>query len=347
LKEPIVYTYPVNISFVRNDLALLKKHFSVVDFFFNPSPKWTTPFFLLYQFFFLLFHAPGKKAFVTQYHSLLPGMMARLLGKPHLIIPGGTDGVYFPEINYGNYRKFMLRKFTHWSYLRSTHLAPVADELMDWDYSYYETLIKKQGIYNLYKGTKAPFTTLFYGYDPQKFFCDSPKKPGSVLTVSQMGPQNFFRKGIDLLLDLARENPDCTFTLVGDQPGMKYPSPPPNFRILPFIPYDELQKIYRESEFYYQVSICEGFPSAVCEAMLCECIPIVSDVGAMPLIVGDTGFILEKRESDKLKEIFREALNTNRPELGKKARKRIMENFPPETRNKLVELIKNLIKAGA
>jgi glycosyltransferase involved in cell wall biosynthesis len=83
----------------------------------------------------------------------------------------------------------------------------------------------------------------------------------------------------------------------------------------------------------------EGFPSAPCEAMLCECIPITSNVGALPLIVGDAGFILDRKDPEKLKELFKQALASNVDDLGKKARRRIIAKFPVGERNKLVDIL--------
>jgi glycosyltransferase involved in cell wall biosynthesis len=83
----------------------------------------------------------------------------------------------------------------------------------------------------------------------------------------------------------------------------------------------------------------EGFPSAPCEAMLCECVPITSNVAALPHIVGDTGFILTKKNPDELETLMRTALNSDVTALGKRARQRIMDLFPKTVRSKLIEVI--------
>jgi glycosyltransferase involved in cell wall biosynthesis len=154
-----------------------------------------------------------------------------------------------------------------------------------------------------------------------------------------MNPANFYRKGIDLILETAKTYTEATFTIIGDSKGMSYGEIPENVKIMPFVPYEKLRQEYAKHEFYFQLSLMEGFPSAPCEAMLCECIPITSNVGALPTIVGDTGFILEKKNFAMLSAMVKDALNSDKSTLAKNARKRIVTNFPPETRLKLVEVI--------
>jgi len=75
----------------------------------------------------------------------------------------------------------------------------------------------------------------------------------------------------------------------------------------------------------------EGFPNALCEAMLCGCIPVGSDVAAIPEIIGDTGYILRKRSVALLRELLNNA-DSSQSELKSSPRTRIKENFPIERR---------------
>lgn len=142
---------------------------------------------------------------------------------------------------------------------------------------------------------------------------------------------------------MALKFPDFIFTIVGNTPEMKYTFVPSNVKLMPFIKYEEIINLYSQHEFYLQLSIMEGFPSAPCEAMLCECIPIVSNVAALPNIVGDTGFILYKRDKEELEALITKAVISDTVQLGKNARKRIIEYFPPDTRIKLFDLIESEI----
>lgn len=295
------------------------------------------------QFFYLLFvvfRTHGFVSFFAGYSSFLPGVFSKITGKPHIIILGGTDCTSLPEIGYGNFQKKILSWFTSKSLLTATHLAPVSENLIFSEYSYFDTVHPKQGYKTFCPNAKAETTVIYIGYDPKKFSRTTEKKSNSFLTVAQMNAANYFRKGIDLIFQLAGKFPQCTFTIVGNTSEMQYETVPHNIQLLPFVKYEELISIYSEHEFYLQLSMMEGFPSAPCEAMLCECIPVTSNVGALEEIVGNTGFILRKKDIQQLTALIQKALNSDRNKLGVLARERIITKFPPEERYKLIELIK-------
>jgi glycosyltransferase involved in cell wall biosynthesis len=90
--------------------------------------------------------------------------------------------------------------------------------------------------------------------------------------------------------------------------------------------------------------MAEGFPSAICEAMLCGCIPIGSNVAAIPYIIGDTGFVLHKKDTDKLVELCHTALNADVRTLSRRARARVEEICAPGSRaQKLTTLAEKLV----
>ena len=95
-----------------------------------------------------------------------------------------------------------------------------------------------------------------------------------------------------------------------------------------------------KNNYDLQLSNTEGFGVSLCEAMLCECIPIVSSVNMLPEIVGDTGFILETRDSSKLSGLINEAINCNFDLFSKKARLKIKNNYYMQKRKS--SLIKEL-----
>lgn len=341
----VFYTFPVNTSFVRNDEALLKQHYQVYSHYFRQT-KFSLPYCFLKQFFFILRHIFSTKIYVSffaGYSSFLPSLFSKITGRPHLIILGGSDCSSFPSIKYGCYQNKILNWFTCRSIRWATQLSPVAQSLVDVEYTYVDTDYPRQGFLYFCK-TKVPYKVVHLGYDSNRFRKTKEKKQNSFLTVAQLNQPNYFRKGIDLIFAIAPKYPDYTFTIIGNTNEMKYEFVPANVKLLPFVKYEELKDIYSEHEFYFQLSIMEGFPSAPCEAMLCECIPITSNVGALPEIVGDVGFILRHKDLNELETIIRLAVNSDKQTLGKSARERIKNLFPIETRNELIDLINSLLK---
>lgn len=72
----------------------------------------------------------------------------------------------------------------------------------------------------------------------------------------------------------------------------------------------------------------EGFPNALSEAMLCECIPVGSSVSGIPFIIENTGVVVGKRSEESLAK----ALKNNKIKDGKLARDRIKQSFTWEMR---------------
>ena len=151
----------------------------------------------------------------------------------------------------------------------------------------------------------------------------------------------YYLKGIDLLEKAALKFPETTFTIVGVSPQFLNKLRPPNLIFVPFVSANELVEILNQHYFYCQLSISEGFPNALCEAMLCGCIPVVSNVCSMPNIVGNTGFVLPKRNEELLFEIIEDLLfKSDLDTLSIASRNRVVENYSFETRKK--ELLKLL-----
>tara|TARA_B110000285_G_C15076280_1_gene590926 strand:- start:229 stop:1275 length:1047 start_codon:yes stop_codon:yes gene_type:complete len=348
MKQRVFYTHSVKTSFVRKDIGLLEENFSVKTFFFDPNNKFLVPFQFLKQFFVAGFLILKSDIVITQfagYQSFLPALFAKIYGKPSLIILGGTDCVSFPSIRYGNFFRPGLKQFTGWSLRWATHLSPVHKSLVKSKYTYTDDDYPEQGYLAFCPKVKAPFTELFYGYDSTQFKNDQEKIPNSFITVGFLNPVTYFRKGIDLIVELAIAKPDYSFTIVGgtinDLPLDKIPS---NVHLIDSVSYDELKDLYASHEFYFQLSICEGFPSAICEAMLCGCIPIGSDVAAIPEIIGNTGFVLKHKDNGELLQLIEVATRCDKKKYAQLARTRIVKNYPLESRNKLIELVNTLLK---
>lgn len=350
MKQPsLLYFYFTRTSFVSKDIDILRSAFDVSEFSYPATGK-DILVYLFRQFFFLLRRSRKADILVCQFvghHSVLPVFFGRLLGKPVLLIPGGTDCVSFPSIRYGQFAKGLLSRTTCYSYRKATHIAPVHEALIRSKYTYTDDDFPEQGYAVFCKDVKTPATPVYNGYESDKFHPgNGQRQPNSFLSIAA-GLDSEVRirlKGIDLILEAAAQLPDFHFTIIGaNQTGSL--QIPANVKVIPPVPNDQLQAIMARHEFYFQLSLSEGFPNALSEAMLCGCIPIVSDVSSMPGIIGDSGYILRRRDPSLLVSLVQEACAGEKDNRSRLARKRIEENYPLERRKKdLLQLATGLLK---
>jgi glycosyltransferase involved in cell wall biosynthesis len=329
----ILYTYTARRSFVNNDIAILEKHFHVTTYYFQTNIKLLTPLSFILQAFYLVVFGWKYKFFVTffaGYHSVLPALFSKITGKKCIIFLGGTDCFNYPSFQYGNFTKKMYGKMTCISATNASLLVPVSENLILSESSYYEGDHKTQGIYYWCKPIVTPYQIISLEYDSGIFFNRNiEKKKNSFITVAFgiSGP-SFIRKGIDKVLMIASHCPDFAFTIVGCDKNDFQVQIPENVTLIPPVPYEQLPEYYSQHQFYLQLSIAEGFPSAICEAMLCECIPIGSDVAAIPIIISSFGYLVHKRDDELILDTVRKAIkNENKEILGKAARNHIIETF--------------------
>jgi glycosyltransferase involved in cell wall biosynthesis len=77
--------------------------------------------------------------------------------------------------------------------------------------------------------------------------------------------------------------------------------------------------------------------------MACGCVPIVSKVGILDFITGDSGFVLKKYSAEQLMGIIGKALESDIDFRAQKARARVVELFDSKIRRSaLLKLLKEL-----
>jgi glycosyltransferase involved in cell wall biosynthesis len=165
-----------------------------------------------------------------------------------------------------------------------------------------------------------------------------------VVTVAAVQSDGRLRiKGIDILFEVARKLPQIKFVLIGfDAVRFKNLVPPTNLNLYPVLDQSKLLQYYRRAKVYCQPSRREGLSNALCEAMLCECIPVVTDVGGSSRAVGETGIVVRPNDSAALAAAVEAALGVEE-DKGRQARERIIGMFPKEKREKrLKELIREI-----
>lgn len=348
MKKKILCVYSNKYTFVAKDIKLLQDKYEVIEFGFPTHPKWKTPFILIKQFFFMLYWMPQVKATVSMfpgYHTILPSLYTKLFNTKSSIILAGFDCYSFPSINYGIFNQGLLKKIAIFSCKNATNLVVVHESMINSAYTYDNSDSDRQGIKHFIPELNKEIIPMYYGYEADRFFNKNESRiPNSFVTISiDISGSTFYRKGIDLILKVAEKLPDYTFTIIGKTKDIAFDIPK-NVTILPPVPYNEVNDYLNKYEFYFQLSMAEGFPNALCEAMMSGCIPIGSDVFSIPYIIDNTGFILPKRDVNELVQVCNSAVNADKNNLSKQASKRIIENFPVTRRqNELIELVEKLI----
>lgn len=310
-KQVVFYFYTRTATFIQKDLAILKSEFEVLECAFPAPEKWKTPLLFLSQMGFLAQHILKWKRSVGMaqfggYHTFIPAIWAKIFGRKMIIVVGGTDCVSFPSLRYGHFQNKLLAWFTRKSYQWSSIVSAVHKSLFYREDHYYLPEESKQGILHFVPAARFQKSEIPNGFDPQIFrtqteFLNRNTLSFISIAASLDNPIRLKLKGIDMILDLANRMPEASFTLIGATNSSNI-SVPANVNLVSYAPNEELPLWYNRHRFYIQLSISEGFPNALCEAMACGCVPIVSEVASMPDIVGANGLIVQKRDLQTLFE---------------------------------------------
>jgi len=284
----------------------------------------------------------------ADYYGLILSFYARVFRKDLVIVEGGLGAYKYLSIKDGAY----ITKIRGWcasaAFNSARWILPVDSSLI-YDENTYTTIAEEriQGIIHYNPRVKPErIIVVNNGYDSSIWFREpgTSKEPIAVTTAILREEKTFKRKGIDYFIALCGHFPDHKFIVIGMDDDLRrriIGEPPGNLEVFSFLGNNEIRKIYSRAKVYVQLSITEGMPNALCEAMLCECIPVGSNVNGIPNIIGDTGYLVFSQDINEMREkIGRAFLSGN--ELGKRARERIRNEFSIEKRRKkLRDIINN------
>lgn len=329
--ERILYVYPARFHFVAKDIEGLRERTTVHEHRFSSGPAWMLPWDLVRQLLFLIAQrAKGTRHVVAHfagYHTVLPVV----LGFSTHIVIAGSDACSFPGIDYGSFRKPWMRRAMSYSMRGASSLLPVHASLVRFDNRFSTFGPREQGYAHFVADLRTPSIPIPYGFTN----ADRTKPPReravrTVLCVATgVAPGNavHFRKGVDLLIATARLLPDHRFTVIGAARPEAYVDLPTNLRIMGACTPSELREQLASHTIYTQPSVMEGFPNALCEAMLAGCLPVVSDITSMPAIVGNVGRVIQERKPEPLASAILEltsATALQQQEWSAAARERIL-----------------------
>jgi glycosyltransferase involved in cell wall biosynthesis len=261
-------------------------------------------------------------------------LAARIRRRASIVILGGVDVARERSLGYGIW-------LSPWKSALLGYALRRADRILVVDESLRNDLRERIGE-NL-----SSVECLPTGYDVD-FWTPVYPKQNLVLCVANCDTWERVRlKGIDLLAEAAVELPDLRFRVIGVAPSLhdRFAKLPPNLELLPLIPRDELLPHYRAAKIYCQISLREGLPNSLCEALLCGCIAVGTRVGGVPTAIDGHGFLIAPGDRGELIDAI--AAADRLPEIaGLRGRRYIAGKFPRSRRERrLVELVQCLANA--
>jgi glycosyltransferase involved in cell wall biosynthesis len=267
----------------------------------------------------------------ASWHTFWPVLLARILGRPSVLVIGGFDTARMPEIDYGLQQRAVMGRVSRWVMRHATRLVTNSN------YSLREIEtnagMPPSAVRVIHHGVPDPFGELPSG-----------PRERVALTVGIVEQRNLERKGLVAFVRAASLLPDVKFVVAGnwidDSVDELRAIASGNVTLTGWVEQDELDELYRRASVYVQASRHEGFGLSVAEAMLAGCVPVVSAAGALPEVVGDEGIVLAPGapSAQGVADGVRRALVFD-DSARERARRRILERFPVNARAEQLERV--------
>lgn len=264
--------------------------------------------------------------FATAYAALTT-FLCRLFGKKSIVVTGGYDIVDMPEINYGLLAHPIKKYFPAIAFRFTDKILPFSKDSASEILKRFQ--IKKEKIDVVYLGVR-------------QHFGKPAKKKNIVVTLGVVKEENILRKGLEIFVKAAKYVPEARFILIGnilEKKAYNYLKTlsGKNVEFLDLgYNTEEIMNAFDSAKVYVQVSAHEGFGRALVEAMSRKCVPVVTRRGALPEVVGNTGFYIPFGNPEETAKVVKKALKSKK---GNSARKRAAL-FTLEKREKA--LIRNI-----
>ncbi len=287
MEKKILFIYTNFSTFVKTDFEILSEVHSVTRYQFKPVKGLIkTSWQMLRQMFFLLFNLwKFDVVFIwfADYHSFFPILFAKVMGKKSFVVIGGYDVANIPEWKYGVFTN-RLRSFCAACSMRTCSLNLAVSRYVERKARRIAPKNKIKLIYNC--------------VNLQDTLQENIEKENLVITVGLIDSErSFYLKGIDSFIETAKLLPQIQFMIIGmsvETQKSILQENPENLKIVGLVKHEDLVSYYKRAKVYCQLSRSESFGVAVVEAMSFGCIPVVTNVGGLPELIGKSGKIVKR-----------------------------------------------------
>ena len=298
-------------TFIDNDYNGLQKHFEVRPFKNSLSDIIRN-----------VFWCDTVYGWFASWRMIYPTIFAKILRRKIVVVAGGYDVVNAPEINYGAWTKNPDRWISKFVFKHADLVLPVSKYIQN-------ELLEKLPATN----TKV----IYNGVDTSKFYPQGGKSDNLVITVGDINWSNLKRKGIEDFVKTAKYLLDVQFVVIGkaidDSIDYLMNIATLNVDFVGCVNDAELLAWYQRAKVYAQLSYHEGFGVSVVEAMLCGCIPVITDKGALREVTGHGAFLTSYNSPGISAAVIKEALKKEK-NYGKRFTHRAVWNFSFKNRIK-------------
>ncbi len=302
MKKKILFIYTNYSTFVKTDFEILSSEHKVEKYHYKPvKGLFKTAIQFLKQFFYLLFNSWRFDAvfiWFADYHSFLPVLFAKILGKKSFVVIGGYDVARMPELGYGVFTS-KIRGFCALYSMNQSTLNLAVSKYVERKVKWIAKNSKTQLIYNCVNIVEHEHIQV--------------EKENLIITVGLIDSERtFYLKGIDTFIEVPRFLPEFKFMVIGMSkrlPERILKNMPKNLEFVERVNHDELESYYKKAKLYCQFSRSESFGVAIIESMNFGCIPMVANVGGMPEVVKNSTFIVKKREPETIAKTVKEFMN--------------------------------------
>lgn len=355
-QKTVLYIKSIYSPFINSDQRILEKTFRVIPFQMNQSKdklKYVLKIFSL--ILFILKNIPKTDILAiwfADYDAAVMVFFGKMFRKKTVIFAGGQEAICYKDLRKGVYLKKFRGNCVRYAIRNATIVIPNHKSLIYHENYYYNPENPHiDGIKKYVPNYRCKIEVVANGIDETRIFrnLSFQKQSNLILTIGHMSQiGDFYNKGYDLLIEVAQRCPDLEFVLISiKKPFLEWAennyhiSAIPNLTVISeFCPDDILIRYYNTAKVYVQASITEGMPVSLSEAMLCECIPVGSNVNGIPDAIGNTGVIINRRDSVELEKAIRIALTMD---TGKLAHEHVIRNFSFSIREKrLTEIFLSL-----
>lgn len=328
----ILFVYSTLPSFVRKDLEILERHFTVKKMkimTYRVTKKGSDPLVFLRLLKGVLW-ADVVYSWFARWNAFFIVLFCMFLHKKCIIVVGGYEVAYVPQMNYGSMLKRRSAYIVKFIFRFAHKILAVS-------------LFSRREILNYAAHEKVEL--VYNGINCERFKPCGEKRNDLALMVGPISKEEIKIHGLDTFIEAAKLLPKVEFIAIGlskDAINSLSRSLTPNVTLMGMIPQKDLIPYYQKAKVYCQLSLRESFGVALAEAMCCECVPVVTkNGGAMSEIVGKTGFFARFNDPENVAEMIMKALKSGK---GKEARKRIVRHFSIARREKtLVNLIQKAV----